>query len=158
MKMRIKRCQVTFRTLILALVTIFGTIILSGCGKDNLDVQEDFPFDVRIMPVPKDIAVGEKVEIRFTIISGGNYSGNAYRLRYFQNDGEGQLNYLYSKPFVPNDYYAIPEKEFRLYFTSTSNVRVQFDIWIADSFGNEKQFSFQFNNKKSDPIFTTPIR
>lgn len=157
MKMRIKTCQVTFKTLILALFTVFGTLILSSFGKDRLDEQEDFPFDVRIMPVPKDIAVGERVEIRFTIVSGGNYSGNTYRLRYFQNDGHGQLSYLYSKPFLPNDYYPVLEKEFRLYYTSASILPAQFDVWIADSFGNEKQFSFQFTNKKSDPIFTIPV-
>lgn len=155
--MRTKKNPLTFRSLIMALLTVSGTLILSGCSKANLDVQEEFPFDVRIMPVPKAIAVGEWVEIRFTIISVGNYSGNLYRLRYFQNDGQGQLGYLYSKPFIPNDYYSVPDKEFRIYYSSTSIAPTQFDVWITDSFGNEKQFSFQFNNKKSDPIFTIPV-
>lgn len=74
--MRTKKYQLNFRSLIMALLTVFGTLLLSGCSKAHLDVQEDSPFDVRIMPVPKAIVVGEWVEIRFTIISGGNYSGN----------------------------------------------------------------------------------
>jgi len=139
-------------------IAILAIMLLSGCEKEVLDVQEVFPFEMKVMPVPKDIAMGETVEIRFSIISKGNYSGNTYSIRYFQHDGQGRLSYLGHKPYKPNDLYPLAEKEFRLYYMSKSVVSQQFDVWIVDSFGNEKQISFQFNNKKIEPIFIGPVR
>lgn len=142
----------------LGFIVILGITLLSGCDKEVLDVQEVFPFEVKVMPVPKEIGMGETVEIRFSIISNGNYTGNTYQIRYFQNDGQGILNYSGYKPYLPNDLYPLAEKEFRLYYTSQSLVSQQFDVWIVDSFGNEKQISFQFNNKKLGPIIIGPVR
>lgn len=142
----------------LGFITILGVLFLSGCDKEALEVQEVFPFEVKVMPVPKEIVIGETIEIRFSIISKGNYSGNTYSIRYFQNEGKGKLSYLGYKPYLPNDLYPLPEKEFRLYYTSESLVSQQFDVWIVDSFGNEKQISFQFNNKKAVPITKYPVR
>ena len=150
--------QMSFGTLVLGLMAIVGIISLSGCTKDNLDIQENFPFEVKVMPVPKDIALGETVEIRMSIISIGDYAENKYHIRYFQNDGKGTLKYFDHKPYLPNDLYPLMQKEFRLYYTSESFVAQNFDVWISDSFGNEKQLSFQFNNKKLGPIIIGPVR
>lgn len=129
------------------LTLIFGvTSMLISCEQQDLDVQQDFPFEVVAMPVPKEIAKGETVEIRLQIKSTGNYEQNEYSLRYFQFDGKGVLGYLNSKPFKPNDKYRIPELEFRLYYRSESTVSQSFDVWFADSFGNEQKVSFQFNS------------
>ncbi|WP_153848436.1 MULTISPECIES: DUF3872 domain-containing protein [Sphingobacterium] len=138
-------------------IAIIGIIFLSGCDKEVLDVQEVFPFEVKVMPVPKELAIGETAEIRISIISKGNYSGNTYAIRYFQNDGQGTLRYFDHKPYLQNDLYPLAEKEFRLYYTSGSSVSQQFDVWIADSFGNEKQISFQFTNKKFGPVIIDPF-
>lgn len=139
-------------------MAILAIMLLTGCEKEVLDVQEVFPFEVKVMPVPKEIAMGETVEIRFSIISTGNYSGNMYSIRYFQHDGQGMLSYLGYKPYLPNDLYPLAEREFRLYYMSKSVVSQQFDVWIVDSFGHEKQISFQFNNKKIGPIIVDPVR
>ncbi|MFC3157100.1 protein of unknown function [Chryseobacterium arachidis] len=125
-----------------------------SCEKDNLDVQEVFPFEVKVMPVPKEIGTGETVEIRITIVSNGNYNGNQFYIRYFQNEGDGSLRQLPLKPYLPNDLYPLLDREFRLYYLSKSIVSQNFDVWIVDGFGNEKQLNFQFNNKKLTP----PIR
>jgi len=122
------------------------TSILISCEQKDLEIQQDFPFEVVAMPVPKEIAKGETVEIRLQIKSSGQYVDNKYFLRYFQFDGKGVLGYLNSKPFKPNDKYKIPELEFRLYYRSESAVSQSFDVWFSDSFGNEKQVSFQFNS------------
>lgn len=121
---------------------------LSSCSQDNLEVQQNYPFNVTVMPVPKDIAKDQTVEIRIKILSNGNYQNTQYYLRYFQFDGAGELQYFNDPPYLPNDSYSIPEKEFRLYYTSTSEVSQSFKIWISDSFGNEKEFEFQFDNKQ----------
>lgn len=98
------------------------------------------------MPVPKDVANGQTVEIRITIQRSGNYSNTQYYLRYFQFDGQGTLRYYDEPAYLPNDLYSLPTEQFRLYYTSTSAVFQSFEVWISDSFGNEKQLSFHFNS------------
>lgn len=98
------------------------------------------------MPVSKDVANGQTVEIRVTIQRTGNYSNAQHFLRYFQFDGQGTLRYYDETPYLPNDLYPLRTEQFRLYYTSTSAVSQSFDVWISDSFGNEKQLSFQFDS------------
>lgn len=124
-----------------------ASVSLVSCSKDDdLEIQNDFPFEVKVMPVPKDIANGQTVEIRVTIQRSGNYSNTQYFLRYFQFDGQGSLRYYNETPYLPNDLYPLPTEQFRLYYTSTSAVSQSFEIWISDSSGNEKKLSFQFNS------------
>ena len=131
--------------LMLAILT--ASVSLVSCRKDDdLEIQNDFPFEVKVMPVPKDVANGQTVEIRVTIQRTGNYSNTQYYLRYFQFDGQGSLRYYDETPYLPNDLYLLPTEQFRLYYTSASAVSQSFDVWISDSFGNEKQLTFQFNS------------
>ncbi len=132
--------------LMLAILT--ASVTLVSCSKDDeLEIQNDFPFEVNVMPIPKDVANGQTVEIRITIQrTAGNYSNTQYFLRYFQFDGTGALQYYDEPPYLPNDLYQLPTEQFRLYYTSTSAVSQSFEVWISDSFGNEKQVSFQFNS------------
>ncbi|HUH19533.1 DUF3872 domain-containing protein [Albibacterium sp.] len=129
------------------LTILTASVTLVSCSKDDeLEIQNDFPFEVNVMPVPKDVANGQIVEIRITIQRSGNYSNTQYFLRYYQFDGQGTLRYHDEPPYLPNDLYQLPTEQFRLYYTSTSSVSQSFDVWISDSFGNEKQISFQFNS------------
>ena len=130
---------------ILAILT--ASVSLVSCSKDDaLEIQNDFPFEVKVLPVPKDIADGQTVEIRIAIQRTGNYSNTQYFLRYFQFDGHGSLRYHDETPYLPNDLYQLPAEHFRLYYTSASSVSQSFDVWISDSFGNEKQLNFQFSS------------
>ena len=124
-------------------------VVLAGatsCEEDKLDIQNDFPFEVTVMPVPKEVANGESVEIRMTIEPIGNYSNTEYFIRYFQFDGQGTLRYYDDPPYMPNDLYPLPVEQFRLYYTSSSSDSQSFEVWISDNFGNEKKLSFQFNS------------
>ncbi|MGU9939270.1 DUF3872 domain-containing protein [Empedobacter brevis] len=135
-------------TYTIRIVIAFLCSIYFGCNNDNeLDIQQNFPFEIHIMPVPNEIKVGQKVEIRFTIVPTGNYKNRHYQLHYFQFDGEGILQYDNEEPYHPNDLYELPKEQFRLYYTSKSSVSQSFDVWISDNFGNEKQVSFQFNSR-----------
>ena len=133
---------------IYVLLTILtSSITLVSCSKDDeLEIQNDFPFEVQVMPVPKDVSNGQTVEIRMTIKRSGNYSNTQYFIRYFQFDGQGTLRYYNEPAYLPNDLYPLPTEQFRLYYTSTSTVSQSFDVWISDSFGNEKKLNFQFNS------------
>lgn len=128
------------------LAVLISSFALLSCDKDELEIQNNFPFEIKVMPVPKDIANGNTVEIRFTIQPAGNYSNTQYFIRYFQFDGQGILRHYDEPPYLPNDLYQLPTEQFRLYYTSISSVSQSFEVWISDSFGNEKQLSFQFNS------------
>ena len=130
---------------LLAILT--SSVTLVSCSKDDeLEIRNDFPFEVQVMPVPKDVSNGQTVEIRMTIKRSGNYSNTQYFIRYFQFDGQGTLRYYNEPAYLPNDLYPLPTEQFRLYYTSTSAVSQAFEVWISDSFGNEKQITFQFNS------------
>ena len=130
---------------LLAILT--SSVTLVSCSKDDeLEIQNDFPFEVQVMPVPKDVSNGQTVEIRMAIKRSGNYSGTQYFIRYFQFDGQGTLRYSNESAYLPNDLYPLPTEQFRLYYTSSCTVSQSFDVWISDSFGNEKKLTFQFNS------------
>lgn len=137
-----------FKTGLLLLILSTSFTLVSCSKDDELEIQNDFPFEINVMPVPKDIANGQTIEIRIAILRTGNYHHTQYYLRYFQFDGQGTLRYDNDDPYLPNDLYPLAKEQFRLYYTSTSTVSQAFDVWISDSFGNEKQISFQFNNSK----------
>ncbi|MTD67669.1 DUF3872 domain-containing protein [Flavobacterium sp. LC2016-13] len=128
------------------MAVLLSSFTLISCSKDELEIQNDFPFEVKVMPVPKEISNGDTVEIRGTIQPTGNYTGTQYFIRYFQFDGKGTLRYSNEIPYKPNDSYSLPEEQFRLYYTSHSVVSQSFEVWISDNFGNEKQLSFEFNS------------
>ena len=49
----------------LMLAILAASVSLVSCSKDDeLEIQNDFPFEVNVMPVPKDVADGQTVEIR----------------------------------------------------------------------------------------------
>jgi hypothetical protein len=135
-----------FRIGLLAVLLAILISSVTSCSKDELEIQNDFPFEIKMMPVPKEIAKGNTVEIRLTIQPTGNYSNTQYYLRYFQFEGQGTLQYYDEPPYLPNDLYSLQAKQFRLYYTSNSTVSQSFDVWISDNFGNEKQLSFEFNS------------
>jgi len=122
------------------------SVVLTSCQKEELDIQQNFPFEIKVMPVPGEVANGQTVEIRITIQRTGNFKEASYYIRYFQFDGAGSLQYYNEPPYQPNDLYELPQTQFRLYYTSASPVSQSFDIWVSDNFGNEKQVSFQFNS------------
>jgi len=136
------------KSVLVVLSLIIGASLFTSCDND-LDIQSDFPFEVNVMPVPNQVANGQTVEIRFTIVRNGNYEGTNYFIRYFQFDGQGTLRLYNSFPYLPNDLYPLPAEQFRLYYTSHSNESESFDVWISDNFGNEKKISFQFNNSSN---------
>lgn len=136
----------TGKQILVLLMVTAGCFLNTSCEEEELNIQDNFPFEVSVMPVPDEIADGQTVELRFTIQPAGNYSNTRYFIRYFQFDGQGTLQYFDNPPYLPNDLYELPELQFRLYYISASAVSQSFDVWISDNFGNERQVSFQFNS------------
>lgn len=131
-------------------VLLIAGFCLSACD-NRLDIQQVYEFEVKTMPVHKEIANGETVEIRCTLTETGSYSDNRYTIRYFQYSGSGELRLgKNGDTFLPNDRYPLPDKEFRLYYTSRSNESQAFEVVIEDSFGNEKSLEWEFNPKNDN--------
>lgn len=134
-------------------ILLFGISLLFSCKTDDLDIQQNFPFEVVVLPVNKTIAIGHTEAISVKIKNTGSYSGVQYFFRYFQYDGNGSLIYEIGsagkKAFLPNKVYFLSDaknSEITFYYTSQSKASQAFDIWILDNFGNERQLKFQFNN------------
>lgn len=138
-----------FYKTMLGIWVIVALFSLISCEKE-LDIQQNFPFEVKVMPVPKAIAQGDTVEIRCQIQSEKQYTENQYFIRYFQFDGSGKLRIGNAAPLLPNDTYKLPNKTFRLYYQSLSQETEMFSVWISDSFGNEQKMDFEFNNIKKE--------
>jgi len=127
-------------------ILVLMGIVFNSCQDNDLEMKQNFPFDVKVMPVPSKIKEGETVEIRIILETVGNFSDTKYSIRYFQFEGNGKLQRYSDEPYLPNDEYILPEKQFRLYYTSQSSESHQFSIWIKDSFSNEKRIDFEFDN------------
>lgn len=127
-------------------IIVFG---VSSCDR-NLDVQQDYPFAIKTMPVQKDIIKGETAEIRCTLVREGKFDDTDYTIRYFQPDGKGILKMDDGTIFKPNDRYPLTKEVFRLYYTSSSTERQVIDIYVEDSFGQIATITFSFNNEKEE--------
>jgi len=128
------------------LILLIG-FVSTSCQTNDLEIQQDFPFEVQIMPVPSDIAENETIEIRLSLSTSSNFNGTTYSIRYFQYEGSGQLQYYSDPPYLPNDEYPLKLKQFRLYYTSKASGSHHFSIWIKDSFGNERKIDFEFDSQ-----------
>lgn len=141
-----KKFGIQLQAAVFIVLMLMASVVNISCSDEAPEIQQDYPFEVKVMPVPKNISNGQTVEIRISIHPEGTYKDTRYYLRYFQFDGDGSLQYYDYPPYLPNDLYPIPEKEFRLYYTSKSDVSQSFEVWISDNFGNEKNLSFLFNS------------
>ena len=147
MKTLIRKYRLHLQASFMLLAMLVCSVVLTSCEKDELDIKQNYPFEVQVMPVPKEVTSGQTVEIRITVQRSGNFREANFFIRYFRFDRRGALRYYSEPPYMPNDLYVLPQTQFRLYYTSQSTVSQSFDIWISDNFGNEKQISFQFNSR-----------
>ena len=135
--------------IVIGLIAMLCVTLFTSCKKE-LDVQQNFPFEVKVLPVPKNIGKTDTVEIRCELRSPYQYDENRYFIRYFQYEGKGSLRTsLQGEALFANDVYPLASKgAFRLYYTSASEANQSLSVWISDSFGNEQKLDFEFNVKK----------
>ena len=128
------------------LYTLLLAAIVCACNS-SLDVTTDYVFSLEVMPHPSRIVRGETAEIRMRIVPEGNYAGNRFYIRFFQTDGRGELRLDDGRILRPNDLYLLPNKVFRLYYTSHSTTQQNVDIFIENSFGRTVQRTLSFSNE-----------
>lgn len=139
--------KIVLLRVVMAILVVTMLSTLSSCKKEELEIQNNFPFEVEVMPVPGEIVYAARVEIRIQIKRSGNFKGTRFYIRYFQYEGAGTLRYFDQVPYRPNDRYLLAAESFRLYYTSGSKTSHSFDVWISDNFGNERKLSFEFRGR-----------
>lgn len=145
------------KLVVFTLYTLSLVVIACACS-DNLDIKQDYAFDLETLPLQKTIAVNETAEIRCQLVTEGDYSGVEYSIRYFQPDGDGILMDDEGTTFTPNDLYPLTKRTFRLYYKSLGTDRQVIDIYIVNSFNQIVQKTFSFTNKSEgsvDNIYST---
>jgi hypothetical protein len=128
------------------LYTLLLAAIACACS-DDLDIKQDYEFEVAHLPVQSKIKEGETVEIRFQLVRSGHWEDARFYMRYFQSSGKGELKTAGGMVFLPNDLYEMPEETFRLYYTSGSTNQQVIDLYFLDSFGNMFTLSLTFSNE-----------
>ena len=128
--------------------TLLLGVVVCGCNNE-LDIQQDYSFDLVTLPVQNKIAQGETAEIRCTLVREGEFKQAQYFIRYFQPDGKGQLKMENGTVLLPNDLYPLEKMVFRLYYTSHSTDQQSIDIYIEDNFGQVVQKTFSWQSEKN---------
>ena len=141
---RNKRTSI-FKAVALCLIAAVSFTLVS-CG-DDMDIQQSYPFTVKVMPVPNKITKGQTVEIRCELKKEGDFAGTLYTIRYFQFEGEGSLKMDNGITFLPNDRYLLENEKFRLYYTAEGEEAHNFIVVVEDNFKNSYELEFDFNNR-----------
>lgn len=125
-------------------------MLLALACNDDMDIRQDYLFDLATMPVQKRITEGETAEIRCQLVREGNYQDVKFYIRMFQPDGVGELRMDDGTVFKPNDLYPLTKEEFRLYYTSRCTDQQVIDVYIQDSFGQVVQKTFSFQSERTE--------
>ncbi|MDD4264722.1 MAG: DUF3872 domain-containing protein [Firmicutes bacterium] len=128
--------------------TLLLGVVVCGCNNE-LDIQQDYSFDLVTLPVQNKIAQGETAEIRCTLVREGEFKQAQYFIRYFQPDGKGELKMENGTVLLPNDLYPLEKMVFRLYYTSHSTDQQSIDMYIEDNFGQVVQKTFSWQSEKN---------
>lgn len=126
---------------------IITSILATACSDEELDIKKAYSYKLTHLPIPAEVAKNGTVEIRCTLEKQGDYKDATFKIRFFQNEGKGEL-FLEKKPLVfPNDLYPLDKDTFRLYYKAESTESHQFDIYIEDNLGQTEKVSFEFRTQ-----------
>ncbi|MDR1090635.1 MAG: DUF3872 domain-containing protein [Prevotella sp.] len=129
---------------------LVAMMLLALACSDDMDIRQDYLFDLVTMAVQKKIVQGETAEIRCTLVKEGDYQDTKFFIRYFQPDGKGELRLDDGRVLLPNDLYLLKKETFRMYYTSHCTDQQVIDVYIEDSFGQVVQVSFSFQNDSGE--------
>jgi hypothetical protein len=122
--------------------------IVCACN-DRLDINRNYGYTIKTLPLPKKLKQGESVALEFSILREGNYSGTVYRFRYFQSEGAGILTYQ-GKNVPMNRFQDIKSDDFILTYQCACEEQQQLDFVFEDSFGKQVDYTITFTSEKTD--------
>ena len=103
--------------IVIGLIAMLCVSLFTSCKKE-LDVQQNFPFEVKVLPVPKSIGKTDTVEIRCELRSPYLYDENRYFILTFSMKEKVVCVPLHKgKSYLLMMFIHLPSKE-RLGFTT----------------------------------------
>ena len=61
--------------IVIGLIAMLCVTLFTSCKKE-LDVQQNFPFEVKVLPIPKQLPLGGTAELRLEILPTQVYAEN----------------------------------------------------------------------------------
>lgn len=128
-----------------------AAIMLLACAcSGNLDIVQDYGYRIETLPLPEKLKQGETVDLEFSIVREGYYTGAKYKFRYFQSKGQGILGYK-GEAIPVNRFRDIEADDFVLTYQSQSgNEQQQLDFVFEDSSGRRVEYSISFDGEAAD--------
>lgn len=126
---------------------VITSILATACSDESLSIQQAYSYKLTHLPIAEAIDENGVIEIRCTLEKEGNYEGAIFKIRFFQNEGKGQLLLEDSILTTPNNLYPLNKESFRLYYKARSKENHQFDIYVEDNFGQTEKVSFEFRTR-----------
>lgn len=145
--------------LYICIVMVVSALALSSCN-DEIDIRQDYDFNLTSWYLQKQAGTGETVEIRFYLNREGNYEKAEYELGYIQIEGKGEvfdgdgvrLVNREVRPLaeVPGLDKSNPQKYvFTLFYRSTGEKRSELKFFIHDNFQQEREMTVTFDTADS---------
>lgn len=142
------------KQIIISITIALSVLLFTSCN-DKLNVQQDFDFTLTSWYLQKNIAVGEEVEIRFTLNRSGDWKGAEYSFGYVQLSGDGVVEDIDHNRLKDRETYplnSIPglldsdplAQTFTLYYLCLSEVRTELKFIVTDNFGIERVLMVDF--------------
>jgi hypothetical protein len=124
-----------------------AVMLLALACSGNLDIKQDYGYRIETLPLPDKLRQGETIDLEFSIVRDGYYTGTKYKFRYFQSKGQGILGYKGSTVPV-NRFRDIDADDFVITYQSQSgNEQQQLDFVFEDNYGRRVEYSISFDGE-----------
>jgi hypothetical protein len=133
-----------------ALITWLAAIMLLALAcSGRLDIVQDYGYHVETLPLPGKLRQGETIDLEFSIIRDGYYTGTRYKFRYFQSKGQGILSYK-GEAVPVNRFRDIEADNFVITYQSLCDDTQKLDFVFEDSSGSRVEYSISFDGEATD--------
>ena len=116
--------------------------ILSACGKEEIKIQQNFEYDIRVQKYRTDVSIGKPIEFVFFIENTGNYSDVTYSVNYFIRKGGGTL-YWDNRPITENVNYSLSGRTLKILYIPTRQGGHTIEVDFSDNFNLHKEISIE---------------
>ncbi len=124
-----------------SLCSVFFSLLLlfTSCSQEELDIKQNFDYEVIMQKYRTDVAVNKPVDLVFFIKNAGKYEEVKYSVNYFLRQGSGQLYDQKNQPLQDNIQYRMQGDTLQIRYTPTSQGDHTIEIEFSDNFGLSKE-------------------
>lgn len=130
-------------------ITAFILCLLCLSCNDELEIKQDYDFDVETEKYRSEISQDETVEFVFHLQRSGDYAQTYYFVSCFQREGSGTITDTYGNKLEMNKPYPVYTPEtFKLRYTSTCADAQKIELTFSDNFDHRKELKIDLQNKR----------